>query len=78
MAIKSSSVSGERKFWADKGYSMQLESFISSIRSGRAPEITVLDGARSTIGCLRMLDAARSCTPMQIVIGRPVRQEASV
>jgi predicted dehydrogenase len=78
VAIKSSSVSGERKFWADKGYSMQLESFISSIRSGRAPEITVLDGARSTIGCLRMLDAARSCTPMQIVIGRPVRQEASV
>jgi hypothetical protein len=78
VAVKSSTVSGSKKYWADKGYDKQLESFIASIRSGKAPEITVVDGARSTIGCLRMLDAARGCTPMPIAVRRTALQEASV
>ena len=77
VAVKSSAVSREQKYWADKGYDKQLQSFIESIRNGKAPEITVIDGARSTIGCLRMLDAARSCTPMQITIGRAALKEVS-
>jgi predicted dehydrogenase/glycosyltransferase involved in cell wall biosynthesis len=53
-------------YWAEKGYASQLESFFSSIRSGRSPEITVRDGARATIVCLRMLEAARTGTPCGI------------
>ena len=78
VAVKSSTVSGAKKYWADKGYDKQLESFLSSIRSGKTPEITVLDGARSTIGCLRMLDSARGGTPMMITASKTTLQEASV
>jgi predicted dehydrogenase len=77
VAVKSSGISRDQKYWADKGYDKQLQSFVASIRNGKAPEITVIDGARSTIGCLRMLDAARSCTPMQIAIGRAALKEVS-
>lgn len=48
------------QWWAEKGYGAQLESFLAAIREGRAPEVTVRDGARATIGCLRMLEAART------------------
>ena len=46
------------KWFADKGYAEQMTGFIEGIRRGRAPEVTVLDGARATIGCLRMLESA--------------------
>jgi predicted dehydrogenase/threonine dehydrogenase-like Zn-dependent dehydrogenase len=58
------------KWWAAKGYGEQLGSFVEAIRQGRAPEVTVEDGTRATVGCLRMLDAARSLEPRQIAVLR--------
>jgi len=58
---------GRRKdssFWfAQKGYQAQLASFFAAIREGKPQEVTVLDGARSTIGCLRLLESARTGAP---------------
>lgn len=55
-----------KKFWPDKGYGPQMQAFIDDLRQGRAPKVSVLDGVRSTIGCLRMLEAARSGQPQEI------------
>jgi predicted dehydrogenase len=46
-------------FWPDKGYFAQMQSFVTAIRTGAAPDITERDGARATISCLRMLESAR-------------------
>jgi predicted dehydrogenase/threonine dehydrogenase-like Zn-dependent dehydrogenase len=54
------------KWWGDKGYVEQMRSFVESIRSGREPAITVRDGARATIGCLLLMEAARTETPCAI------------
>src|SRR5262249_5093385 len=50
----------------EKGYRAQLESFVSAVREGRSCETTVIDGARATIACLRMLESARSREPRAI------------
>jgi predicted dehydrogenase len=47
------------RLFAEKGYAAQMRSFFSHIRSGEAPEVSARDGARATIGCLRMLESAR-------------------
>ena len=54
------------KWFADKGYVEQMTAFIEGIRGGKAPEVTVLDGARATIGCLRMMESARTLAPCAI------------
>jgi predicted dehydrogenase len=54
------------KWWAAKGYGEQMKSFVQAIRTGGAPEATVLDGARATIGCLRMLESAKAREPRGI------------
>jgi predicted dehydrogenase len=50
--------------WPDKGYAAQMADFSESIRKGRAPAVTVYDGARATLGCLAMMASARSGTPV--------------
>ena len=45
--------------FAEKGYGAQIENFIRDLKNGKAPAVTVRDGARSTIGCLRMLESAK-------------------
>ena len=54
------------KWFGEKGYAAQLSDFIDAIRGGGHPQITVEDGARATIGCLRMLESARSLAPCAI------------
>ena len=54
--------------WAQKGYGEQMAAFFKGIREGRPPEVTVRDGARATIVCLRMLDSARTGTSCRIEI----------
>jgi predicted dehydrogenase len=51
--------SSRSKMWPDKGYAAQMADFTDSIRQGRAPSVTVYDGARATLGCLAMMTAAR-------------------
>jgi predicted dehydrogenase len=55
-----------RKIWGDKGYAAQLNGFFDDIRQGRTPPVTVRDGARATVGCLRMLESARELRPCEI------------
>jgi len=54
------------RLWPAKGYEIQMASFLSSLRSGEPPEVTERDGARATIGGLRMLESARMQTPCAI------------
>jgi predicted dehydrogenase len=54
------------RFFAEKGYNAQMASFISAIRAGVAPQVTVRDGARATIVCLRILESARSGNPCRL------------
>jgi predicted dehydrogenase/threonine dehydrogenase-like Zn-dependent dehydrogenase len=54
------------RWWGEKGYEAQLESFVERVRSGVAPEVNARDGARATIGCLRMLESARDLQPRVI------------
>lgn len=68
LQISSGIVRKKSRLWADKGFAKEMESFISSLRQGMAPAVTVRDGIRSTIGCLRMLDSAREGKPFMIDI----------
>lgn len=55
------------KFFADKGYAEQLKAFVDSARRGAVSPISAMDGARSTIMCLRMLESAKQDgSPCQI------------
>jgi predicted dehydrogenase/threonine dehydrogenase-like Zn-dependent dehydrogenase len=49
-----------RRWFAAKGYVTQMQSFFAALREGRAPDVTVIDGARATLGCLSMLESART------------------
>ncbi|MEO6390496.1 MAG: bi-domain-containing oxidoreductase [Pyrinomonadaceae bacterium] len=53
-------VTSKTRWFAEKGYRAQLEGFINDLKAGRAPAVTVLDGARATIGGLLMLESART------------------
>ncbi len=52
-----------KRMFAEKGYAAQMEEFIRDLRAGKPPSVTVRDGARSTICCLRMLESARDLEP---------------
>ena len=52
-----------RKMFADKGYDAQIQEFARDVRDGKPPSVTVYDGARATIGCLRMLQSAKEHKP---------------
>jgi len=63
-------ISSSRKtesFWLPKkGYAAQMEHFFDAIRKGSSQAVTVRDGARATLCCVRMLDSAQSLEPCQI------------
>jgi hypothetical protein len=52
--------------FAEKGYGAQIDEFVSDLRSGKTPSVTVRDGARATIGCLRMLESAKEHKPFAV------------
>lgn len=58
----------DSSWWAEKGYRAQLEAFLDSLRGIITPQVTVKDGARATIVCLRMLESARLKTPTEITL----------
>ena len=57
---------GRSLWWADKGYMEQLRGFLDGIREGKKPAVDVIDGARATVVCLRILESARTLLPRQI------------
>jgi len=66
--VHRASTASKSKYWADKGYKEQMDDFFKSIREGHDAEVTLRDGVRATIGCLRMLDSARALEPRPIEI----------
>jgi predicted dehydrogenase len=66
LVVKRNLVSKRSSLFAEKGYSAQMKSFFDSLREGKEPAITVRDGARATIVCLRMLEAARNNTVCEV------------
>ena len=61
-------------FWPDKGYAGLVSSFVAAVRDGSVPAVTVRDGIRATIGCLEMLDSARTLEPRPMDVERSLRQ----
>jgi predicted dehydrogenase len=53
-------------WWPEKGYAGLVASFVQAIRTGVEPPVTIRDGARATIGCLEMLEAARTGSTRRI------------
>jgi predicted dehydrogenase len=66
LAVRTGSSSNRSSMWGDKGYMQQMVDFLAAIREGRTAEVTALDGARATIGCLAMLESARTLAPVAI------------
>ncbi len=66
LAVKKKSVKESSKFFAAKGYDSQLASFVKSLKNGTETDITVRDGFRATLGCLRMLDSVQTGMPVNI------------
>ena len=64
--LAAGSRSRKSSWWAEKGYLAQLTDFTEAIRQGRAPKVTVEDGAIATLICLRMLESATDKTPRMI------------
>jgi len=52
------------RWFAEKGYLAQLQAFIRGIQTGNQPNVTARDGAQATIGCLLMLQSARTGQPL--------------
>ena len=55
------------KWFADKGYDVQLQAFVEAIRRGGPSPVSVLDGARASLGCIRLME---SCCSGQV---EPIR-----
>lgn len=67
-AIRTGTVRNTSSWFAEKGYEAQMRSFFAAIQQGKPPDITVRDGVRSTLSCLRMLQSAREQAPYTIDI----------
>jgi predicted dehydrogenase/threonine dehydrogenase-like Zn-dependent dehydrogenase len=66
LTVKASLQRKRTRWWGEKGYEAQLEDFIDGIRRQSKCAITVRDGARATIACLRMLKSAQTLQPCAI------------
>ncbi|MGA8509762.1 MAG: Gfo/Idh/MocA family oxidoreductase, partial [Candidatus Sulfotelmatobacter sp.] len=66
--IRTGVVRKSSSWFAEKGYEAQMRAFFAAVKKGQPPDITVRDGARSTLGCLRMLQSAREHAPCAIDI----------
>ncbi len=66
LTIKTKMRERRSRLWPDKGYASQLERFLKAVSTGEQPDVTVRDGARATVVCLRMLESARTQNPCVI------------
>lgn len=60
LEIASDSMISRSSWFPQKGYLAQMKNFVNAIRSGKPPEVTAKDGVRASLGCLRILESARS------------------
>jgi predicted dehydrogenase len=68
LSINRSTPSSKSRYWPEKGYKAQINDFFAAIREGRDAAVTLADGVRATVGCLRMLESARIREPRPIAI----------
>ena len=66
LQVRGSRRTTKTRWWAAKGYAEQLTGFLETVRSGGTVAVDVIDGARATLACLRMLDAIQSRTTVAI------------
>ena len=66
LSLRTGSVRQSKRLFAEKGYAAQMKNFFDAIQHGQASAVTFKDGARATIGCLCMLEAARTRQPCTI------------
>ena len=66
LVVNTSQRTRKTRMFAQKGYEAQMSAFIEAVRNGKPGVVTVADGIRATIGCLRMLDATRTREPQAI------------
>ncbi|HSW65014.1 MAG TPA: bi-domain-containing oxidoreductase [Dissulfurispiraceae bacterium] len=60
LVVKKKKRDVQSNFFAAKGYQEQLQSFVTSLKNGTETDVTVIDGARATLGCLLMLESVRT------------------
>ncbi|HEX9962696.1 MAG TPA: Gfo/Idh/MocA family oxidoreductase, partial [Pyrinomonadaceae bacterium] len=65
LTVKKKTAKTNSRWFAEKGYTAQLESFVRSLRDGKETEVAVRDGARATLGCLLMLESAKTGLPCE-------------
>jgi predicted dehydrogenase len=66
--LRTGTVRKNSSWFAEKGYEAQMRAFFAALKQGSPLDITVRDGIRSTLGCLRMLQSAREHAPRSIDI----------
>jgi predicted dehydrogenase/threonine dehydrogenase-like Zn-dependent dehydrogenase len=66
LAIAGATRRTKSRWFPEKGLMTHMQSFVDGIRRGKAPEVSDVDGARSTLGCLAMLESARTLQPVTI------------
>jgi predicted dehydrogenase/threonine dehydrogenase-like Zn-dependent dehydrogenase len=66
LAVLEGSAKKQSTFFADKGYEPQMKSFLKAIQDGVQHPVGVVDGMRATLGCLKMLESARTGEPCSI------------
>ena len=66
--VRGGLVTKSNTWFAEKGYADQIRAFFSALQKGTSPDITVRDGVRSTLGCLRMMQSAHEHIPCPIML----------
>jgi len=69
LEIKGAVRQTRKKMFAEKGYDSQLQDFVTAIRKGTEPSVTVVDGVRSTMGCILLMESCRTLEPQKIDLG---------
>jgi predicted dehydrogenase len=62
------------RWWPEKGYAGLVDSFMTAVREGGVPAVSVRDGIRATIGCLEMLASARAHESRPVDVDQVLRQ----
>lgn len=66
LTVKKSARKTRTRWFAEKGYGAQMESFVKNLRAGNSPEVGVIDGARASVLCLLMIESAKRRTPIDV------------
>lgn len=66
LTVRTGVVDRQSSWFAEKGYAEQMRVFFNDIREGKATGVTVDDGARATIVCLKMMESARTMSPCSL------------